>query len=118
MNQKHTIESGLYQCNMRGASIGECWRFSKGYGFPLTLILKAMNKKMDYNWLPVHETTRYCDFDQLGERTREILRPQVEKALSFGFQEGQYLVGEKILLLVRRIQLPSATESNPILLTG
>ncbi len=98
MNQQHTIEPGLYQCNMGGASLGECWRLGKGYGFPIALFFKIIHKKMDYNWLPVHETSRYCDFDQLGNQTREKLKNQVEKASSFGFQEGQYLIGEKVFI--------------------
>lgn len=98
MKTDTTIEPGFYQYNVGGASLAECWRMSRGLThFLLFLFWKITRKSLNnFIWLPVHEALKYCDFNQLGDLTKEHLGPQAEIASTLGFHDGQYLDAEKV----------------------
>jgi hypothetical protein len=86
-----TIESGLYHVNMRGATVGECWRLGKTpLGFLLGLYMKLTGENMAYTWFPFADIRRDCSFDELKPLTREKLNPLIEQAKPFGFKNGRF----------------------------
>jgi hypothetical protein len=92
--QVTTIEPGLYHVNMRGATIGECWRLGKTFtGFLLGLYYKYIGENMGYTWFPPSEIRRECSFDELGSVTREKLAPLIEQAKTFGYPKYNAFVG-------------------------
>jgi hypothetical protein len=85
------IEPGLYHVNMRGATMGECWRIRRNIiGFLIMFCWKLVGAKMGYTWFPLSEVRRDCSFDELGIVTKEKLAPLVEQAKTFGYKEGEF----------------------------
>lgn len=87
-----TIKPGLYQMNMGGASLRECWRLARGHRIIYALLWKITQKKSHYVWLPKNQALIECNFNQFGSRTKKNLAPEIEKASCLGFTNGQCFI--------------------------
>jgi hypothetical protein len=91
------IEPGLYHVNMRGATIGECWRLGKTFrGFLFALYYKLIGGKMSYAWFPPSDIRKDCFFEELGPVTKGKLTPLIEQARKYGFKERRFRTATKM----------------------
>ena len=85
------IEPGLYQLNMSGATLGECWRLGGSINrFMIALYWKFTQKTLNYLWMPFKEAREYCTLDELGERSKIKLSPQVKSHPCLVFRKAYF----------------------------